>query len=411
MALRLLWVVPDFPWPLNSGNSVAVYNRIKELNKKGHQIYLFSNTRSPVKQESIDAMKEYCEDVKVYQLGASELMRNLFFSPSMPFRIARRFCREMKRDISNSVTSSKIDVILIEHSINVVYFPKEHSKIVKSVVLFQSLTYKSFFREAKHYPSFFSPKKFISYIESFKTKPFEDNIFKSKMFDEYWFYSSDDINDVVSMYPYLKDKIRFIPIGIEKREYSGSEPIPIRGLTPADKMILLIGSMNNPSNEDSARWFAQKIFPKIKSKVPNAKFCVVGTNSSYKLKDIASEDVLIMGEAPDLRPYLHRCDLYVVPQRGGAGVKTKFVDGLSAKKIIVVTPMGVEAIENIEPNVHFLLARDEEEFANKSVEVLKNPQKFMEIAENGFDYFMNNFSVEAVGNLSESYLLDLTNKR
>lgn len=409
MSLNILCVTTDFPYPLRSGGDVALYYRIKELSKKGHHIYLFSTTRSTVKEESIQELKRYCNNVKIYEIGKSELLFNLFIFPLMPFRTIRRFSRKMQRDIKNFLNSNKIDIFLIEHSNMAVYFSKEHPKDIKSVLVFESLAHKSFFREAKHYPSFFSFKKLISYIESFKTRPFEYAIFKSNIFDEFWFYSTDDIQDVLTKFPKLKDKIKFIPVGVELKIDSEIKTEEIQGLASNDKMILTIGSMDNPSNEDATRWFAGKIFPKIKSKIPNAKFCVVGTNSKYKLKDISSENIIVIGEVPDLRPYLNRCDLYVVPQRGGAGIRVKLLDGLSAKKVVIATPIGVEAMENIEPGVHFLLARDEKEFADKAVEVLKDPEKFEKIAENGFNFIKTFFSTEVVGNIVEEYLLNLTN--
>ena len=411
MTLRIAWVAPDFPWPLNSGNSVAIFNRIKELSAKGHQIYLFSTTRCVVDDESIDVLKAHCKSVRTYRLGTQELIRNLLFSPLMPFRTARRFSREMKQDICTCLLSRQLDVLLIEHSAMAAYLPANHSAPVKTVILFQSLAHKSFLNEATYYPARFSYKRLASYVESLKTKFFENHIFKSNICDEYWFYSAADMSDVLAEYPHLEHQIRFIPIGVETREDLNSESPPIRNLSPIDKMILLVGSMNNPSNEDAARFFARRILPRIREKVPRAKFCVVGTNALRKLKDIASPHILIIGEVADLRPYLRRCDLYVVPQRGGGGVKTKLVDGLSAKRIVVATPAGVEAMADIKPDFHFLLAGDQEEFSEKSIQALNNPAKFAEIAENGLRYFKGRFSVEVAGEVAESYLLRLTSQR
>jgi len=407
MKLKILYVNLDFSYPLKSGGNVALFYRISELSKKGHQIYLFLATRANVGETSINELKKYCKNVKVYKVGKLELILNLLVFPLMPIRTIRRFSRRMHKDIRDFLSSTKIDVFLVEPSNMAVYFREEYSDTVKSyksVIVFQELVYKSLLREARYLP--FSLKKLIFYIESFKTKRFEYNVFKSNMFDEFWFYSTDDIHDV-KKFPKLKDKIRFIPVGVELKKDSEIRAKEVPGVAQNDKMILIIGSMDNPSNEDAVRWFAKKIFPEIKCRVLNAKFCIIGKNSKHKLRDIVSKDIIIIGEVPDIKPYLNRCDLYAVPQRGGAGVRVKLLDGLSAKKIVITTPIGVEAIKDIKPDIHFLLARNEEEFANKTVEVLEKPEKFEEIAENGFNFFKQLFSVEAAGNIVEEYLLNL----
>lgn len=407
MKLNIGIVTKDCIYPLNAGGSVAVYYRIKELSKKGHNIYLFLATSLPIEENQIRELKKYCKEIKIYLVGKTNFLINLLKHPLFPYPLLKRFSKTLQNDIEAYISSNKINLLMIEYSILGVYFPKKRFEGVKNILVLAALSYKSLFRLFKT-ASFFPLKKIILYIEAYKIRRFEYKILKAKNIHEFWFYSVDDINDVVEKLPDIKNKIKFIPIGVESKIDYQIKPNEIPGITPNTKMILNIGNMQSPINVDSAVWFARKIFPKVKCEIPNAKFCIIGKYSKQKLNNIASEDILLMGEVQNLIPYLSRCDLYVVPLRSGAGIRVKLLDGLSAKKIVLTTSIGVEAIEDIKPNIHFLLAKDEEEFANKSIDVLKNPEKYKEIAENGYNFFKENFSVEVVGNIVEKHLLRLT---
>jgi len=407
MRLNILFITLDFPYPLNAGGNVAIFYRIKELSKRGHNIFLFSASPSTINKETIKSLKKYCRYIKVYTPRKTEVLFNLFRFPLLPISGIRRYSKKMQRDINAFLISQKIDILFIEHSIMAIYLPKDHLKTIKSILVLHALGYKSLFRLAKELP-IFSIKKLIYYIESLKMKRFEYNIFKLNKFDEFWFYSIDDINDILrKTRKSIKNKIKLIPIGTEpKIDFQVKQKI-FPGVSLTDKVILTIGCMDSPINEDYVRWFVKDIFPKIKKNVPKAKFCIIGKNSKNKLKDIVSKDIIVVGEVSDLKPYLNRCDLYVVPVRTGAGLRVKLLDGFSARKIIITTPIGIEAIKDIKPNIHLLLAKNEEEFANKAIDVLKNPRKYNYIAENGFKFFKENFSVETVGAVIENNLISI----
>lgn len=405
MNLNIVWITPDFPHPPTSG-VVGIYNRIKELSNRGHSIYLFAVSNIPVAKESISELRNYCKGIFTYKINTYETIYNLFTNPLIPLRTLKRFSKKVQKDINSFLRSNNINVLIIEHSVMGVYLPKYSHEPLKRVLMIHTIVHKAWLDSIKFLP-FFSFKKLIFYIEAFKTKRLEHKIFNRDEFDEYWLNSKTEIQDIVINFPKIKKKTKYIPLGLEPkvdlevRSYEGLD------ISPTTKMILNIGSMDNPSNEDAARWFGKEIFPRIKYEVPEAKFYIVGKSSSHKLKDIVSEDVIVVGEVKDLKPYLNRCDLYVIPQRSGGGVRTKFIDGLSARRIIVSTTIGVEGVEGAEQGKNFLLAQNEDEFVKMAIDVLKSPKKYKETAENGFNIFTTFHTLKVMGDRLEEYLMNL----
>lgn len=84
--MKILVVLPRFPYPLEKGDKLRAYHQIVELSKR-HKIFLFCVSHSKVPQESIDALQPYCKDIRVVRLNkvvcACNIVRNWFASKSL----------------------------------------------------------------------------------------------------------------------------------------------------------------------------------------------------------------------------------------------------------------------------------------------------------------------------------------
>jgi glycosyltransferase involved in cell wall biosynthesis len=138
--------------------------------------------------------------------------------------------------------------------------------------------------------------------------------------------------------------------------------------TPA---VIYTGGMNMFANRDAVEWFLDAIWPRIRAKVPNARFFAVGTKPSQKVLDAAKANIGV--EAPgfvdDVRPWVARASVYVVPLRVGGGTRLKMVDAMSQGKAIVATPVGAEGIDGRDGE-EFLLVADPDAFADTVVRLL-----------------------------------------
>jgi len=243
-------------------------------------------------------------------------------------------------------------------------------------------------------------------LESIKTKWHELRILREDLFDAYIFYSKSDRDEVERMFPSLGNKLYFITVGVDFEAFHRSMIIEIPGVDQHNKVILFVGSMDHPGNEDAARWFAAHIFPQIARKVPSAKFLIVGRHAARKVGDLSSKDIIVVGDVPDTVPYLNRADLCVVPLRGGAGVRVKLLEALAARKIVISTRIGIEALD-LHNNEHLLIAEDEEDFAQKAVDVLSRVEMYDRLAQAGYEAVKQKYSSERIGEEVESLYLQL----
>ncbi len=174
--------------------------------------------------------------------------------------------------------------------------------------------------------------------------------------------------------------------------------------------LVFTGSMGYVPNSDGIIYFLDEIFPKIKRQLPGTKIYIVGSKPPEDLRRRASHDVIVTGYVDDVRPYVWRSSVYVVPLRMGGGTRLKVLEGLSMRKPIVTTSIGCEGIE-VTDGVNVSMADDPEEFAERVVELLTNRQKSDELGANGNELVKSRYDWDIVGSLMDEALTSLVNRR
>jgi glycosyltransferase involved in cell wall biosynthesis len=187
--------------------------------------------------------------------------------------------------------------------------------------------------------------------------------------------SSADASSLAAICPGVRTVV--IPNGVDTNYFqprSGGE-------TPA---IVFTGGMNMFANRDAVEWFLDAIWPAIKSRVPGAELLVIGQRPCPRALEAAASDpaVQVPGHVPDIRPWVARASVYVVPMRVGGGTRLKVVDAMAQGKAIVSTRLGAEGLD-VQGGVHLELADDPREFADKVVDLLSSPVARRRLGEAG----------------------------
>jgi polysaccharide biosynthesis protein PslH len=157
-----------------------------------------------------------------------------------------------------------------------------------------------------------------------------------------------------------------IPNGVDTDYFAprpGSE-------TPA---VIYTGGMQMFANRDAVDWFLEAIWPKLKAAVPGIKFLAVGQRPSAKVLAASAldPDIEAPGFVPDVRTWVARAAVYVVPLRVGGGTRLKMVDAMAQGKAIVATTVGAEGIEG-DNGRHFLLEDSPDAFAAATIRLLND---------------------------------------
>jgi glycosyltransferase involved in cell wall biosynthesis len=154
---------------------------------------------------------------------------------------------------------------------------------------------------------------------------------------------------------------------VERMQPRSSDPAP-----NADT-VLFFGLLASVPNVDGLLFFIRDIWPRVLAARPSARFIIVGANPAPELKALDVPGVTIVGAVDDLRPYLSRAAVVVVPLRLGSGTRLKILESWAMARPVVSTALGAEGLESVSGK-HLLIADDPAEFAAAVVRILNEPE-------------------------------------
>ena len=84
--MKILVVLPRFPYPLEKGDKLRAFHQIRMLSKN-NEIYLFCLTHTRVLDEHVEAVKPFCKDICIVQspklVNYKNIIRNYFLTKSL----------------------------------------------------------------------------------------------------------------------------------------------------------------------------------------------------------------------------------------------------------------------------------------------------------------------------------------
>jgi glycosyltransferase involved in cell wall biosynthesis len=173
--------------------------------------------------------------------------------------------------------------------------------------------------------------------------------------------------------------------------------------------MVFTGAMRYVPNYDGMIFFLDKIFPRIKARVPQARIYIVGNNPPPVLKKYESRDVIITGFVDDVRPYIDRASVYVVPLNMGSGTRLKVVEALSMRKPVISTSIGCEGID-VRNGKHLIIEDDPDAFANAVIRLFHDQDLRHHLVDNGYQLVHEKYDWRVIGRSIDDALLQLTHK-
>lgn len=172
--------------------------------------------------------------------------------------------------------------------------------------------------------------------------------------------------------------------------------------------LAFVGNFNHTPNEDAAVYFVRDVFPLIRRELPGVKLFIVGNKPTPAVTALASEAVIVTGWVPDVKPYLERCRIEVVPLRYGAGNKGKVGEAFACGIPMVMTAIGAEGMK-VRDGEHAFIADAREEFAERTVRLYRDRAVWEKFAALGKLHVASMYSSELKRRRLE-YLMSFTSR-
>jgi polysaccharide biosynthesis protein PslH len=164
--------------------------------------------------------------------------------------------------------------------------------------------------------------------------------------------------------------------------------------------ILFVGVMGFPPNKQAAHDLAVNILPLVRQRRSAARLLLVGRSPEY-VSTLASEPgVEVVGEVPDILPYLQRASVFACPVWSGTGIKSKLLEAFAAGVPVVTTPLGCRGMQ-VSANRELLVADDEDDFATCIARLLADPELGAELSRRAREYVLREHSWASVASRYE----------
>lgn len=359
--LNILFVTTKLPYPPLDGGRIAVLETIKRLSGRGHHVTLccFSYSDDPQK---VKVMEQFCNVKLIHRDTRSRLVPALLniFSP-ISYTISKYRCKKMGKMISLLLTSQLFDLVHIEHLHMAHYLP-----IVKTyglpVILreqnVETLLVDRFAQKVRGLQSLYARTQ-VAKLRRFESTACEQADLCLAITDE-------DEKRLRELNPRIKTAV--VPAGVDIEYFN-----PKNRSLEEPYTIVSVASMDWLPNTDGILWFCNQVFPQIKQQLPQIKLYLVGNNPPTSIQKLAdSKNIIVTGFVEDVREYIARGSVFIVPLRIGSGMRLKILQAMAMGKTVISTYIGAEGIKATHGK-NVLLANNPEEFATLTLYALNNP--------------------------------------
>jgi sugar transferase (PEP-CTERM/EpsH1 system associated) len=148
--------------------------------------------------------------------------------------------------------------------------------------------------------------------------------------------------------PVAADKTIAVTNSVDTERFSPERdyPDPFGG---AGNAIVFTGAMDYWPNADAVAWFAAEVMPRIRERVPEAHFHIVGFNPGAEVRALAERPgVSVTGSVPDTRDYLAHAACVVAPLRVARGIQNKVLEAMAMARPVVVSPQAAQGLDAVE---------------------------------------------------------------
>lgn len=359
--LRVLVLDEEPPYPLDAGKRIRTWNLLKELAPRHRITYLcYADQHDSAAQRALGETGISLIPVAPRQLETgnwlyARLLTNCF-SPR-PFSVDKHFRRRFQRAVAGLIDAGHYDLIHCEWTPYAQFAfglrPSGSGNSVPVLIASHNIEADILRRRAEQQSNSLARRYFQ--IQAARMERFERSVFARAHT-----VTAVSENDRRLAQAWGANNAWIVANGVATDFFC-------RNSQPAESHrneLLFLGSLDWFPNIDAVRYFLAEIFPRVRTLNQEITLSIVGRRPDAALRKLVEsvEGASLIGEVPDVRPYLERAAAVVVPLRIGGGTRIKILEAMATGKIVISTSIGAEGLE-VEPNVHLLIADNPRDFA------------------------------------------------
>ncbi len=364
--MHILWLKTELLHPVDKGGRIRTYQTLRVL-KEHHRVTYLALDDGSAAPDALARATEYCHEVITVPFSQPAKRSTAFFldlagnllSP-LPYAVAKYRSAAMREAIVNAVRTRGIDLVVCDF---LSPSPNVPDRLGVPTVLFQHNVEAAIWERHASVAGNAIVRAYMT-LQWRRMRAYERH--ECHRYDHVIAVSDADADTMRDGYD--APRVSAVPTGVDVDFFrpSGKE-----SRRPRD--IVFTGSMDWMPNEDGVQWFAEEILPLVRARYADATFTIVGRHPTPRVKALERfHGVTVTGSVADVRPYLERAAVFVVPLRVGGGTRLKIYEAMAMERAVVSTTIGAEGLP-LQDGTEVVLADDAAGFADAIADLLTDP--------------------------------------
>lgn len=391
--MKILFLANRIPYPPYRGDKLKIYNLAKRLKDK-HELYLLTFTQTEQDKTYKAELEKIFKEVHLVHLPKWRSALNCLAAvwDNKPLQVLYFQSAEMRRKLANLLQQHSFDAIHVQH-----------------------LRMSPYLLNRKDVPAILDlPDAFSLYWE--RRKSIKRGLF-TQVFEHIEQGRVLRYESVLKDYPlslvcsqedleYLQqkhhaDNLRLLPNGVDLDTF-----YPRQHDYAQNRTLLFTGNMDYAPNVDAVLYFTKEILPKVREKFPEVKFIIAGQRPVDKVKELASDNIVVTGFVEDLAVVYNDASVVVAPLRFGAGTQNKVLEAMAMGVPVVCSNIGFKGL-GIQSGEGAIMQTDPAAFANSIIELLSDQALREEVGAKGIAVIKQRFGWDAIAKLLEQYFFEV----
>lgn len=379
--MKIAYVVPYVPNLIRT----RPYNLILQLAALGHEVTVFTLGSGAQDQRDVEALRSRVARV-VYQEQPAwySLWNSLKTVPSRrPLQTVYSWNPRLANQLVDLLrVPGTFDVVHVEHLRGSYYGQYVKSKLPHVPVVWDSVDCISYlFEQASAHRTGGVFGRFITRFELGRTRRMEGKLVGE--FDHVLVTSETDRKALLDLAsPASKPApISVLPNGVDLDFFHPNPEVQREAET-----LVFSGKMSYHANVSMVKFLSAEIMPRVWANKPEVRLVIVGKDPTPEVRALGADPrITVTGTVDDIRPYLWRATLAVVPLVYGAGIQNKILEAMACGTPVVTTSKTLSSL-GVTPGKELVAADGADEFALAVLNLLDDQGRQMEIGRAGAGY-------------------------
>ncbi len=385
--MKIVVVLPRFPYPLEKGDKLRAYHQLRTLSQS-HELYLVALTEELPSAESIAKIEPFCKEIHIVKLSFISKCIHIIgaFFKGLPFQCGyfyKKEARDLIRQIVRRVHPDRLYCQLVRTTELVKDLP------IKKTLDYQDVLSKGMQRRlevGKWYE-----KPFFA-TEHRRLARYEKNIFN--FFDEKVIITEVD-RDLI---PHTaNEQIHVIANGVDFEQYRYHDEAK-------EYDLIFSGNMSYAPNVEAAEYLVNEVMPLLWAERPELKIAICGANPSPKIQNLKSRNVIVTGWVENMADEYAKSRIFIAPMHLGTGLQNKLLEAMSMKLPCITSSLAGKPLKNVDNGKEILVCNTTTGYAEAVKHLLDNEETYNEIAENGYQFVKRNYNWEAINKRLEEII-------